>query len=296
MNYTSLARMAKKANEKELTLGRLVLRDQAKQMEISEEEILRMMDNQLTVMEQSAENGCRADIRSASGLTGGDGYRMKIRMDSGNTLSGLFCCEAITTAISVAECNAAMGRIVASPTAGSCGILPGAVLTYMRNHRIGREEACLALVCAGGIGMVIANKASLSGAAGGCQAECGSASAMAAGALVEMAGGTPDMVLHAVAMALKNQMGLVCDPVAGLVEVPCIKRNASGVMIAITAAEMALAGIKSVIPADEVIEAMAEVGDSMPCALRETAQGGIAATETAKELTRKIFKNHKKED
>lgn len=295
MNYTSLSRMVKKANEKKQSLGRLVLRDQAKQMETTEEAILEMMDKQLTVMEQSAENGCRADIRSASGLTGGDGYRMKMRTDSGDTLSGVFCCEAITTAISVAECNAAMGRIVASPTAGSCGILPGAVITYMRNHWISRQEACMALICAGGVGMVIANKASLSGAAGGCQAECGSASAMAAAALVEMAGGTPDMAQHAVAMALKNQMGLVCDPVAGLVEVPCIKRNASGVMIAITAAEMALAGIKSVIPADEVIEAMGEVGESLPCALRETAQGGIAATETAKELTHKIF-HKKKED
>lgn len=289
MDYMSLAAIAKMANEKDLSLGRLILQDQAVRMEVTEDEILKHMDIQLSVMEQSAEKGCRKNIKSTSGLTGGDGYRMKVHMEKGRTLSGEFCCDAITTAVSVAECNAAMGRIVASPTAGSCGILPGAVLTYMKKHAVSRNDACLALICAGGVGMVIANKASLSGAAGGCQAECGSASAMAAAALVELAGGTPDMALHAVAMALKNQMGLVCDPVAGLVEVPCIKRNASGVMIAITAAEMALAGIKSVIPADEVIEAMGEVGDSLPCALRETAQGGIAATPTAKALTHKIF-------
>lgn len=294
MNYLSLAKLAKKANEKQISLGRLVLKDQASQMETTEENILSVMDRQLTIMEESALTGSREDIRSTSGLTGGDGYRMKMRTESGHTLSGSFCSQAITIAISVAECNAAMGRIVASPTAGSCGILPAAVLTYMKKYNISRKDACMALICAGGVGMVIANKASLSGAAGGCQAECGSASAMAAAALVEMAGGTPDMALHAIAIALKNQMGLVCDPVAGLVEVPCIKRNASGVMIAITAAEMALAGIRSVIPADEVIDAMGEVGESMPCSLRETAQGGIAATPTAKEMTHKIF--HSKEE
>lgn len=295
MDYMSLAKLAEKANKKQLSLGLLILKDQAKQMECSEEKILENMEKQLAVMEQAAEKGCRADLRSTSGLTGGDGWRMKIHGESGCTLSGSFCCDAITTAISVAECNAAMGRIVASPTAGSCGILPGAVLTYMKKHGISRREACLALICAGGVGMVIANKASLSGAAGGCQAECGSASAMAAAALVEMAHGTPEMALHGIAMALKNQMGLVCDPVAGLVEVPCIKRNAGGVMIAITAAEMALAGIKSVIPADEVIEAMGEVGDSLPCSLRETAQGGIAATPTARELAHRIFHKEKED-
>ncbi len=289
LKYMSLHKIMKKAHEKQLSLGGVILQDQARQMETTEEKILEVMDRQLTVMEQSAERGMQKDIRSMSGLTGGDAYRMYQRVMSGNTISGDFCGKAVATALAVAECNAAMGRIVASPTAGSCGILPGAVLTMMREKQIDRQKAVMALICAGGVGMVIANKASLSGAAGGCQAECGSASAMAAAALVEMAGGTPDMALHAVAMALKNQMGLVCDPVAGLVEVPCIKRNASGVMIAITAADMALAGIKSVIPADEVIEAMRDVGDSMPCALRETAQGGIAMTPTAQKLTQQIF-------
>lgn len=292
MKYLSLKKIAEEAVKQNISIGEYVLEDQAKQMEISKDKILENMDKQLSVMEQAAEKGSSADIRSTSGLTGGDAFRMLSYIDEKTSISGAFCSKAMATAIAVAECNAAMGRILASPTAGSCGILPGALLPMMKEKKAKRQDAVMGLICAGGIGMVIANKASLSGAAGGCQAECGSAAAMAAGALVEMNGGTPDMVLHAVAIALKNQMGLVCDPVAGLVEVPCIKRNASGVMIAITAADMALAGIKSVIPADEVIEAMGEVGDSMPCALRETAQGGIAATPTAKELTRKIFKEH----
>lgn len=294
LKYRSLQKIADEAMKNSVSIGTYVLRDQALQMETTEEKILEVMDRQLTVMEQAAENGSDANIKSMSGLTGGDAWRMQQYAKNKNTIGGAFCSKAIATAIAVAEYNAAMGRIVASPTAGSCGILPGVLIPMMQEKKIDRQRVVMALVCAGGIGMVIANKASLSGAAGGCQAECGSASAMAAAALVEMAGGTPEMVLHAVAIALKNQMGLVCDPVAGLVEVPCIKRNASGVMIAITAADMALAGIKSVIPADEVIEAMREVGDSMPCSLRETAQGGIAATPTARKLTQQIFSKGEK--
>lgn len=286
-DYMSLAQIAAEAEEKHISIGALVLEDQSTQMETNRESVFAAMERQLQVMEQSAINGSREDIRSTSGLTGGDAYKMQNY--SHKAVCGPLCIQAIATALAVAECNAAMGRIVASPTAGSCGILPGAVLTMLHQGKCTRDEAVYAMICAGAVGMVIANKATLSGAAGGCQAECGSASAMAAAALVELMGGTPGMVLNAVAMALKNQMGLVCDPVAGLVEVPCIKRNAAGVMIAITAADMALAGIQSVIPADEVIEAMRDVGESMPCALRETAQGGIAATPTAKELARKIF-------
>lgn len=289
LDYMSLEQLAQTAEEKCLSLGMLVLQDQAEQMETDQNAILHTMDEQLKVMEQAAEKGHARDIRSASGLTGGDAFKMYLHTENNAALCGSFCSQAITTAMAVAEYNAAMGRIVACPTAGSCGILPGAVLTMMKLKNVSRSKAWLGLMCAGGIGMVIANKASLSGAAGGCQAECGSASAMAAAAIVEMSGGSPRMALEAAAMALKNQMGLVCDPVAGLVEVPCIKRNAGGVMIAITAAEMALAGIRSVIPVDEVIEAMREVGDSLPASLRETAQGGIAATPTGRKLAREIF-------
>ncbi len=287
LNYMSVAEIAAQASRQGLSIGRLVLQDQAAQMERSEADILNEMDENLHVMERAAERGLQPGLRSNSGLTGGDGARM--RAHAANALSGSFCARAMQIALGTAECNAAMGRIVASPTAGSCGILPGAVISMMENCGVGREDACLALIAAGGIGMVIANQSSISGAAGGCQAECGSAAAMAAAALVQMAGGNPEMMENAVAMALKNLLGLVCDPVAGLVEVPCIKRNAGGVMIAIAAADMALAGIRSVIPVDEVISAMREVGESLPCALRETALGGLAVTPTGQEIKSRIF-------
>ena len=289
LKYTSLAQLAEDAQSAGVSIGEIVLRDQSRQMERPEADLLQEMDAQLSIMEQAAEAGAAPDIRSASGLTGGSGYKMKAYARTGG-LSGAFTTQAIATAISVAECNAAMGKIVASPTAGSCGILPGAVIPMMRQRGVSRTQAVLALMAAGGLGMVIANQASISGAEGGCQAECGSASAMAAAAIVQMAGGTPDMAIHAAAIAIKNQLGLVCDPVAGLVEVPCVKRNAGGVMNAICAAEMALAGIRSVIPPDEVIAAMREVGCALPCDLRETARGGLAATPTAQALTRQIFK------
>ena len=287
LNYMSVAEIAAQASRQGLSIGRLVLQDQAAQMERSEADILNEMDENLHVMERAAKRGLQPGLRSNSGLTGGDGARM--RAHAAHALSGLFCARAMQIALGTAECNAAMGRIVASPTAGSCGILPGAVISMMENCGVGREDACLALIAAGGIGMVIANQASISGAAGGCQAECGSAAAMAAAALVQMAGGNPEMMENAVAMALKNLLGLVCDPVAGLVEVPCIKRNAGGIMIAIAAADMALAGIRSVIPVDEVISAMREVGESLPCALRETALGGLAVTPTGQEIKSRIF-------
>lgn len=295
LEYSSVMELAREAEQQGLSIGQLVLMDQAEQMHKTPESLMTAMDEQLRVMEQSAVQGSRRDIRSQSGLTGGDGWRMTRYAEAHRPLGGDFCARAMAIALSVAECNAAMGKIVASPTAGSCGILPGAVLTMMQLRGADRQQVCLALMAAGGVGMVIARQASISGAEGGCQAECGSAAAMAAAALVELNGGTPDMAAHAVAMAIKNQLGLVCDPVAGLVEVPCVKRNAGGVMCAIMAADMALAGICSVIPVDEVISAMREVGESLPCALRETAQGGLAATPTAQELARKIFSPDKAE-
>ena len=185
-------------------------------------------------------------------------------------------------AIAVSENNARMGRIVAAPTAGSCGIIPAVLITIAEEYNIPERKVIMALFTSAAIGMVIANRASISGAEGGCQAECGSASAMAACAAVEMMGGTPKMVSNACAIALKSVLGLVCDPVGGLVEVPCIKRNASGAANALTAAEMALAGVESVIPADEVIDAMRSIGNLMPGVLKETAEGGLAATPTAK--------------
>jgi L-serine dehydratase len=288
LDYHSVAELADKAEGTGRRISDIVLEDQAEYLESSREAVFETMKNYLGIMRESAEKGAVKDIRSTSGLTGGDAYRMARRAE-GDTLSGSFCAGAISRALAVNECNASMGRIIAAPTAGSCGILPAAVLTMMDEKGVPEEKAVMALITAGALGMVIVNQASIAGAEGGCQAECGSAAALAAGALVEMAGGSPRMVAEACAIALKNQLGLVCDPVAGLVEVPCVKRNAGGIMCAIGAADMALGGIKSVIPVDEVISAMREVGDAMASSLKETALGGLAATPTGLALKQKIF-------
>ena len=189
--------------------------------------------------------------------------------------------KAAVRAMAVAECNACMGRIVAAPTAGSCGILPAALLTMQEDRGLSDEALVDALFTAAAVGAVIAQRASVSGAEGGCQAECGSAAAMTAAALVELAGGTPEMSSAACGLALMNSMGLVCDPVAGLVEVPCVYRNVGSVANAMTAADMALAGIAAPIPTDEIIDAMKEVGDMLPACLRETGEGGVAACPSA---------------
>ena len=196
---------------------------------------------------------------------------------------------AMWRALAVSELNAAMGRIVAAPTAGSCGILPAAIVTMQEEYSLDEYDCVMALFTASAVGLVIGNNASLAGASGGCQAECGSASAMAAAAIVELAGGTPQMSGEACAIAIKNILGLVCDPVAGLVEIPCIKRNAGGVTTAFMAAELALAGITSHIPADETILAMKRIGDTMPASLRETAEGGLAMTPTGQALNTRVF-------
>lgn len=288
VNYESIAALVQAAQSENISLSELVLRDQAEQAELPADQLFERMRDNLHVMQQAVQAGIDKDLRSTSGLTGGDAYKLHQYAATGG-LCGPFFTGALTRAIAVSEYNAAMGKIVAAPTAGSCGILPGAILTMMEARDLPEESAVKALFTAGAFGMVIAFRASIAGAEGGCQAECGSAAAMAAAALVEMAGGTPDMSAHACAIALKNQLGLVCDPIAGLVEVPCIKRNAGGVACALTAAELALAGVHSVIPVDEVIDAMREVGDAMPCALRETAQGGLAATPTGIRLKQEIF-------
>lgn len=222
---------------------------------------------------------------SLSGLAGGDGARYTAMLSSGRMMCGVYLNQAIATALKVSECNACMKRIVAAPTAGSCGVIPAVLIPYLEEYPETEEiEMIRALYVSGGFGSIIAARASISGAEAGCQAEIGAASAMAAAALVYLRGGTPEACANACAMALKNLLGLVCDPVAGLVEVPCIKRNVVGVVNAISCANMALAGITSRIPPDEVIDAMAEVGGSMPADLRETARGGLAATPTAQKI------------
>lgn len=292
--YHSIAALVQAAEEQGGAISGLVLADQAEQMEKRPEDLFATMKRNLEVMRKSAESGVAQTNKSRSGLSGGDGFRMKTWAiggggDGKGPLSGDFCAKAMARAIAIAECNATMGRIVAAPTAGSCGILPAALLTAEECYDIPEERVVMALFTAGAFGMVIMREASIAGADGGCQAECGSAAALAAAALVELRGGSPRQAADACAMAIKNQLGLVCDPVAGLVEVPCIKRNAGGVMCAIAAADMALAGIKSVIPVDEVISAMREVGEALPSSLKETAQGGLAATPTGLAIKQRVF-------
>ena len=237
---------------------------------------------------QDAADSYTGTQRSVSGLVGGDGLKMRLYARRGESIGGEFMDEVIVQAISMAESNACMRRIVAAPTAGSCGVVPAVLLPLCEREHYTQHELLEALYVASGIGAVIAYRASISGAAGGCQAEIGTASAMAAGALVSLRGGTNEQIGHAVAMALKNLMDLVCDPVAGLVEVPCVKRNVIGAVNAISAADMALAGIESRIPVDEVIDAMGEVGRRMPVEFRETALGGLAATPTGKAVKERM--------
>ena len=287
MKYESLRALVERAEAEQTAISELVIRDEAAELECSCEEVFERMRRNLQVMRESVVSGMERDVRSTSGLTGGDAWKMSQRLD--HNITGRIFVSALTKAIAVSETNACMGRIVAAPTAGSCGILPACLLTVLEEQDIPEDTAVRALFTASAVGMVIARNATIAGAEGGCQAECGSASAMAASALVELCGGTPRMAEHACAIALKNVLGLVCDPVAGLVEIPCIKRNAMGTANAFTAAEMALAGIESKIPADEVIWSMKKIGDSMHSDLKETARGGLAATPTGKILTEKVF-------
>ena len=289
LKYDSVAELVNEAEKRGLKLSELVLKSQAQIAEKTEAEMYAQMARSLEVMKESVQEGMSKDKRSASGLTGGDAYKMNEALLGGNTIAGPFFGKAMVKAIAVAQTNACMGRIVASPTAGSCGILPAALLTLQEERNIPDRDLVMALFTASAIGIVIATNASVAGAAGGCQAECGAASAMAAAALVELCGGTPKQAEHACAIALKNILGLVCDPVAGLVEIPCIKRNAGGVGNALVAAELALAGVESHIPADEVIGAMKKVGDMMSPTLKETAEGGLAVTPTGKKLCEKVF-------
>ena len=287
--YDAVSELVSEAERSGKKISELVLDDQAAVCETSKEKLYKKMFKSFRIMQSSVEDGMEEDTSSVSGLTGGSAWKMKQQVDAGKNICGSLFGHAMTMALAVSETNACMGKIVAAPTAGSCGILPAVLLSVMEEKNIPEEDVVMSLFTASALGLVIANKASIAGAEGGCQAECGSASAMAAGALVEMCGGTPQMVADACAIAIKNILGLVCDPVAGLVEIPCIKRNAMGTANAFTAAELALAGITSAIPVDEVIWAMKKVGDSMAVTLKETGEGGLAATPTGKALRQQVF-------
>lgn len=254
----------------------------------SRERIIETMEKNLIVMKQSIAEGT-AGVTSVTKITGGDAARLNNYIESGKFLSGETILTAVKNAVAVNEVNAKMGLICATPTAGSAGVVPGVLLAAIDRLQLTHEQQLDFLFTAGAFGLVIANNSSISGAEGGCQAEIGSASAMASAALVCAAGGTPEQAAQAVAITLKNMMGLICDPVAGLVEVPCVKRNALGSSQAFISADMALAGISSVIPPDEVVAAMYQVGRQMPGIFKETAEGGLAVTPTAKRLTKELL-------
>ncbi|MCK1222316.1 L-serine ammonia-lyase, iron-sulfur-dependent, subunit alpha [Streptococcus uberis] len=252
------------------------------------EDIREIMSRNLQVMKESVVNGLTAD-KSISGLTGGDALKMDTYLKSSNTLSDTTILSAVRNAMAVNELNAKMGLVCATPTAGSAGCLPAVLSTAIDKLQLNNDQQLDFLFTAGAFGLVIGNNASISGAEGGCQAEVGSASAMSAAALVMAAGGTAFQASQAVAFVIKNMLGLICDPVAGLVEVPCVKRNALGSSFAMVAADMALSGIESQIPVDEVIDAMYQVGSALPTAFRETAEGGLATTPTGKRFSKEIF-------
>ncbi|MBP3264831.1 MAG: L-serine ammonia-lyase, iron-sulfur-dependent, subunit alpha [Acidaminococcaceae bacterium] len=290
----SWAQMVCEAEDKGLTLIDFLLERSAAQLETDKQSVLERMGEMFRVMEESVAFGMTG-VKSNSGLTGGSAKKLKeyIETQQSKTRPGLLgpvVGTAVMYALAAAEANAAMGRIVAAPTAGASGILPGVLLALKEKCQVSREKLVEGLVVAGVIGEVIANRASIAGATGGCQAECGSGAAMAAGAVVYVFGGTGKQIGDAVSIVFKNMLGLVCDPVAGLVEVPCIKRNAGSVVQCFLAAELALAGVGSFIPADEAIDAMDKVGRSLPRGLRETAEGGLAMTPTARAWTEKYFK------
>ena len=289
LKYDSIRELTDAAGEKGVKICRLVLADQAEAMEQTEEELYERMRESFLVMRRAVETGQGEGLRSMSGLTGGEGFLMKRYAENGGGLCGPFLSGAVSRAMAVAGCNAAMGRIVAAPTAGSCGILPGCLVSLYEERGFSERDVVMAMFTAGAFGMVIAARASIAGAQGGCQAECGSAAAMAAAALTELMGGTPEQCADACAIAVASQLGLVCDPVAGLVEIPCIKRNVSGLMIAFSSADLALAGVRPKIPADECIDAMRAVGEALPAALKETAEGGLAATPTGQRLKEQVF-------
>ncbi|MGY0373300.1 L-serine ammonia-lyase, iron-sulfur-dependent, subunit alpha [Clostridium sp. JNZ J1-5] len=283
-----LIEICKKEN---CTIWEYTLQSEVENSGLSAEEVFEKMRKSLHVMQHSASYALEHDVRSVSGLIGGDAIKLNKYAEEGNPLTSKFMVKAMARAISCSEVNAAMGKIVACPTAGSCGIVPAVIVSAGEMLNKSEDDLVKALLTTSGIGMLIAKNATVSGAEGGCQAECGSASAMAAAAVVEMMGGTVKQALDAGAIVLKNILGLVCDPVAGLVEIPCAKRNASGTVSALTAADMAMSGVESKIPFDETVLAMYKVGKQLPCELRETAEGGLAITPTGLKLKEQVFGN-----
>ncbi len=275
------------------TLAAVIVEQESRRAQRPTAAIREDMARNWQVMREAIAAGLASGEKSPSGLVGGDARLYNARIAGGRALAGDIAGKAIAYALAVSEVNACMGRIVAFPTAGSCGIMPGAVAAAAEARGYSHDVIIDGLLAAAGAGLIIAENASISGAEAGCQAECGAGGAMAAAAIVQMDGGSPRQVGMAVALALKNALGLVCDPVAGLVEVPCVRRNAFYAVQALVAADMALAGVESVIPVDEVVDTMRLVGMAMPASLRETSQGGLARTPTGIAIARRLFADDK---
>ena len=288
INFNNIEELIVLAEEAGTALHEIVIKREMQDSQKSRAEIMLSMQTNWQVMQASIERGIKNTEKSLSGLTGGDAKKLYAYRQRG--YMGQEVLSAAAYAVGISEVNAVMGRIVACPTAGSCGIVPAALYAAKMERNVSDEAIVNALFTAAGIGMVIDQNASIAGAAGGCQAECGTAAGMAAAALVELAGGSPRQIGNAVALSIKNLLGLVCDPVAGLVEVPCVKRNGFAVIEAMLAADMSMAGIDSVIPVDEVIDAMNRIGKALPKSLRETSEGGLATTATAQAIEKRIYK------
>lgn len=286
--FNSVAELLTICAHENKSIATVMLELEVIQSGLTPDEIKARMKKNLDVMRSSVKTGLKG-VSSTTGLTGGDAKRLHAYASRGKSLSGAVIISACAQAIATNEVNAAMGVICASPTAGSAGTLPGVLFAVEEKLALTEEQLLDFLFTSGAFGLITANNAFIAGAAGGCQAEIGTSSAMAAAAATVVAGGTPAQSAHAFAIALANMLGLVCDPVAGLVEVPCIKRNAAGATNALIAADMALAGLVSEIPADEVIAAMYEVGVAMPTAFKETAEGGLANTPTGRAIEKRIF-------
>lgn len=289
MSFTSLKEITTKCNEEKKSFYEIVLELDSKQSNLSHEKEIKKMNAMWTAMKNAADS-YDPKLFSSSKLTGGDGGKFEDYIKNNSSICGSFIGQVISCALQMAESNACMKRIVASPTAGSCGVLPAVLIPLYRNKIFSEEKIVEGLFVAAGIGQVIANRASISGAEGGCQAEIGAASSMAAGTLVYLHNGTAEQICAASGFALQNLLGLVCDPVAGLVEIPCVKRNVIGAVNACSCADMALASITPKIPADEVIDAMKSVGNKIDSSLKETGNGGMALTPTAKNIYSKLSK------
>ena len=283
MALDSMEEILNTAKEKGLPFWKVIQETDLEERQVTEAASWEKMRRAWRVMVESVET-YQGERHSLSGLVGGDGQRMRDYAAAGNGLGGAYLQQVIATALCVGESNACMCKIVAAPTAGACGVLPAVLVPLYQSGQAEEEEIIQALYVSAGIGAVIRYRACISGAAGGCQAEIGSASAMAAGSLTALRGGGAEQIAHAAAMALKNLMGLICDPVGGLVEVPCVKRNVVGAVNAVSSADMALAGIESRIPVDQVIDCMGDVGRRLPVEFRETALGGLAATPFGKRV------------